>query len=235
MKRLRLSFYLLLTGICLNAFCGSFFLSPALFKQQLSKDKKAILLDIRTPEQFRNAYLPQARNIDWLGNFEDYVQEIDTAKAIYLYGLNDSQCLSAVQLLQYKGFRKVFALKGGLYAWQKSGFPLVRPAKDPHGGISINDYQKLIRSDRLVLIDFNAPWCKPCKILSPILDSVAEAIKPILGLYKFDIDQNRILATYMKVYSLPLIILYKNGKEVWRKEELISKETLISVISQYRN
>ena len=76
-----------------------------------------------------------------------------------------------------------------------------------------------------VLVDFNASWCGPCRMLKPIIDSVSEEKKD----YKFvsvNIDNNEELAEEYGILSIPCLIIIKDGKEVNRSVGLLPKEEL---------
>lgn len=63
-----------------------------------------------------------------------------------------------------------------------------------------------------VLVDFWASWCGPCRIMSPIVDEVAEDMKNDLDVYKCNVEENQDLAVQYQVMSIPTLILFKNGK-----------------------
>ena len=74
-------------------------------------------------------------------------------------------------------------------------------------------YKKLISENKLVLVDFWASWCSPCKILTPILESISENYKE-LKVIKHNIDENPNVATSEAIRSIPTLYLYKNGVKV---------------------
>ena len=95
---------------------------------------------------------------------------------------------------------------------------------------SFND---LIQSNRMVLVDFSAEWCGPCKALAPILKDVKDAIGDRLKIVKIDVDKNQSLASKHQVMGVPTMILYKNGEQVWRQSGRIPKPELLAVINQF--
>ncbi|WP_201456570.1 thioredoxin [Chlamydia sp. 17-3921] len=84
----------------------------------------------------------------------------------------------------------------------------------------------------LVLIDFFAEWCGPCRMLTPILESLASEL-PHVTIGKVNIDDNSGPAEKYEVSSIPTLILFKDGKEVARTVGLKDKETLIELINKH--
>ena len=81
------------------------------------------------------------------------------------------------------------------------------------------------------IVDFYATWCGPCKMLSPVFESVSEEIKDTKFI-KVDVDKFEELCRNYKVMSVPTLILFENGKEVKRKIGFIPKEQLIKFINE---
>lgn len=97
--------------------------------------------------------------------------------------------------------------------------------------ISENDFdEKVMKSEKPVLVDFYADWCGPCKILGPILEDVAEEIGDDAVIAKLDIDQNQSKAREYGVMSIPTLILFKNGEMQEKIIGLRAKEDILNII-----
>jgi thioredoxin 1 len=91
-------------------------------------------------------------------------------------------------------------------------------------------FQELIQSEKPVLVDFFATWCGPCQQLAPILKEVKDELGNNVSILKIDVDKNQQLAAQYQVRGVPTMLLFKNGKQVWRQSGLVYKNDLINVI-----
>jgi len=81
------------------------------------------------------------------------------------------------------------------------------------------------------LIDFNAEWCGPCKMMSPILKEVKDNLKDRISIIKIDVDKNQALAAKYQVRGVPTLMIFKNGKQVWRQSGVLQKDEIINIIT----
>ncbi|XOV93021.1 MAG: thioredoxin [Bacteroidota bacterium] len=95
------------------------------------------------------------------------------------------------------------------------------------------NFKQLISGNKPVLVDFYADWCGPCKMQTPILKDVSDAIKGKARIIKIDVDRNRAIASQYKVQSIPTLILFKGGQPVWRQAGVANKKQLIDLVGQH--
>lgn len=91
-------------------------------------------------------------------------------------------------------------------------------------------FEAIIDSETPVLIDFFANWCGPCKVLGPILEEVKTELGDAIKIVKIDVDKNQPIAAKYQVRGVPTMLLFKNGKQVWRQSGVLQKADIISVI-----
>jgi thioredoxin 1 len=97
----------------------------------------------------------------------------------------------------------------------------------------MSKFAELLKSPEPVLVDFSAEWCGPCKQLKPILEQLKAKIGNSAKIIKIDVDKNRTLADKFQIRSVPTMILFKDGKSVWRQSGVIPATTLEGIIKQY--
>ncbi|PID68644.1 MAG: thioredoxin [Flavobacteriales bacterium] len=91
-------------------------------------------------------------------------------------------------------------------------------------------FKKIITSNKLVLVDFKADWCGPCKMMTPILKQLKQEVKDTVKIVKIDVDKNPQVATQYKVQGVPTLILFKDGKQVWRQSGVLQAHELKAII-----
>ena len=94
-------------------------------------------------------------------------------------------------------------------------------------------FSEMIQSEKPVLIDFFAEWCGPCKTMKPILQEVKSKVGDQVTIYKIDIDKNPGLAQTYHIQGVPTLVVFKQGKEVWRTSGVIPSFKLVPVLEGF--
>ena len=222
MKCFLSAFLFMITACSLNGQQANA-INPDAFLKAMSAGKIQVL-DVRTADEYKSGHINNALQANWLdkNEFNDRTSHLDKNKTVYIYCLSGGRSGAAAEVLRTKGYN-VINLEGGINAWKRESKPLV--GVDPNAKqTSMASYEGQVRSTNIVLVDFGAVWCPPCKKMEPVLDAFMKQNNKKLTLVKMDGGIETALMKSLKVEALPTFILYKNGKEVKRKQGLVTQE-----------
>ncbi len=94
------------------------------FSEKTKADSSAIIIDVRTPDEFSQGHLVNAKNIDWNGaDFEKQIETLDPSKPMYVYCASGKRSAAAAQKMRSKGFKQVYELQGGIAKWREAKLP----------------------------------------------------------------------------------------------------------------
>ena len=94
-------------------------------------------------------------------------------------------------------------------------------------------FAETIQSDKPVVVDFFAEWCGPCKMMAPILKEVNDSVGETATIITLDVDKNPATASQYQIQGVPTLIIVKQGKPVWRKSGVVSKNELLSILKNF--
>jgi thioredoxin len=199
-------------------------IAPKDFAEKIKTTENPQILDVRTPEEFESEHIDNATNVNWNGdNFAEKVASYDKTKPVFVYCLSGGRSKKAAAKLNELGFTNVYELEGGIMKWNAEG--LSKPST-AQVGMTMNDFNDLINSDKKVLVDFYAEWCGPCKQMEPYLLKMQKEMADKLVIIRIDVDKNKTLATQMKIDQLPTMVLYENKAVQKKLIGFISEEDL---------
>ncbi|MGB5363709.1 MAG: thioredoxin [Aureibaculum sp.] len=92
-------------------------------------------------------------------------------------------------------------------------------------------FRDIIGTNKLVLVDFSAEWCGPCKMMSPILKELKQQLKDSIKIVKIDVDKNQTLAAKYQVRGVPTLMIFKDSKQVWKQSGVIQTNELVQIIN----
>ena len=95
---------------------------------------------------------------------------------------------------------------------------------------SANFQEKVIKGDKVTLVDFFAPWCGPCQMMGPVIDELAKDMEGKADIYKVNVDENGDLANQFQVMSIPTLVIFKEGKPVNQLVGFQSKDQIAKAL-----
>ena len=196
------------------------------FEKEITAKENIQILDVRTPGEFFSGHIKNALQADWNDKteFERRLAFIDKIKPVYVYCLAGGRSAAAADKMRKAGYKNVFELKGGTNAWRAANKPLEGASTEKQ--MSIDDLNATIKGSKIVLVDFGAGWCPPCKQMEPVLKSLTENNKGKFTLLKVDGGRDQDILQAYKVTALPVFIVFKDGKQVWRKDGIATEKEI---------
>ena len=196
--------------------------------------ENVLILDVRTPEETELGIIEGATLINlYEDGFEEKIQLMEKSKPILVYCASGGRSGQAATILAEQGFLEVYNLEGGMYAWQNAGFPVSKALNDLGSSeITRNELLTIIQEHDVVLIDFYAPWCAPCKAMAPVIDDIEKSYANSIRIERVDVAANPSLGKAFDVASIPVFAIYHMGKEVWRNNGLTEKSILVDEIQK---
>ena len=187
------------------------------------------VLDVRTATEFSRGHIKNALQANWndLKEFESRTQDLDKKTTVYVYCQVGGRSAAAQSYLIEKGF-KVVNLEGGLSNWKMNNLPVEGNANVQQ--MMVSDYDKVLASNNLVLVDIGASWCPPCRKMQPTLDQIKKTQGAKLYFLAVDGGVDMDVMKHVNFETLPTYIIYKNGKEVWRKSGIVEEAEFTKVL-----
>jgi hypothetical protein len=193
--------------------------------------KNIQILDVRTAAEFNAGHIKHALQANWLDQkeFMDRTQHLDKNLPVYVYCQAGGRSASAQAALETQGY-KVINLEGGMSNWKMNGFPVEGAGNKVQ--MRVEDFDKTIKANKWVLVDIGADWCPPCRKMLPVLETLKQ--KPASPFYFLAVDGGEDIEVMksLKSEGLPTFILFKNGKETWRHQGLVTVEEFNTALSK---
>jgi thioredoxin len=194
------------------------------FAEKIKTTPQAAIIDVRSPEEFAGQHIDNAINIDWNGdNFDKKIEKYDKSKPIFVYCMSGGRSKKAAEKLSELGFTKIYELQGGIMKWNAAGLSV---PSDKIIGMCSQEYNELLNTDKIVLIDFYAEWCAPCKKMTPFLIKMQKEMADKVTIVRLNADENKTLISQLKIDELPTLFIYKDNKILWKHSGFISEEDL---------
>jgi rhodanese-related sulfurtransferase len=199
------------------------------FKAAIEKPGVQVL-DVRTAGEYQAGHIQNALQANWndAKEFQDRTQHLDKTKTVYVYCQAGGRSAAAQSYLIEKGYN-VVNLEGGMSNWKMNQLPVEGNANPVQ--MRIADFDKVIAENKLVLVDIGATWCPPCRKMQPTIDQIKKEQGAALYFLAVDGGVDMEVMKHVQFESLPTFIIYKNGKEVWRKQGIVAGEEFQKVLA----
>lgn len=203
-------------------------LSPTEFSSKMNSLKDAPVIDVRTPEEFAGGHIANAKNFNWNGNdFDAEIKTLDKSTPVFVYCQSGGRSSDAADHMREAGFKEVYELAGGMMKWRANDLPVATGSRVATAGMSREQFDKILDSEKLILVDFYAEWCAPCKKMKPYLEEIDVELKDKVKVIRIDVDENQALSKELRIEVLPTLQLYKNKAMIWMNEGYIGKEQVL--------
>ncbi len=198
------------------------------FSKKITELPGAPIIDVRTPGEFSQGHLKNALNYDISsGEFENKIASLDKLKPVLVYCLSGSRSSYAVRFMKSNGFKEVYELYGGMMKWRAANLPETTDRTVASTGMSKQQFDNLLVTDKLVLIDYYADWCAPCKKMKPYLDEISKDMADKVVVIRINADESAALCKELKIDAIPVLQIYRNKMLIWANTGFIEKEAVI--------
>ena len=206
------------------------------FSEIISNDKSVIIIDVRTPDEFNKGHLKNSLNVNWFDeNFDENLNIFSKDLPVMVYCLSGGRSSKANERIKSLGFKNVYELDGGILEWRKNKLPEATLNNNFKNSLTVEDFNNFIETDKIVLVDYYANWCAPCKIMEPYLDEISNEYSNSLELVRINYDKNLPLVRSLEVYGLPVLQIFKDKKLLWSHVGFIEKSLVVDEIKKYIN
>lgn len=189
----------------------------------------AQILDVRTAVEYQGGHLKNALQANWndKAEFESRTAHLDKTATVYVYCQAGGRSAAAATYLAEKGF-KVVNLEGGMSNWKMNNLEVEGSANNTQ--MLVTDFDKVIAENKLVLVDIGANWCPPCRKMSPVIEAIKKQFGNKLYFLAVDGGIDMDVMKHVQFESLPTFIIYKEGKEVWRKTGIVEEGEFVKAL-----
>ncbi|REH00486.1 thioredoxin domain-containing protein [Flavobacterium aquicola] len=208
-------FLITIAGLAQNKSSNT--VSLDVYYAKIQSEKNPQIIDARGPEEFALNHINGAVNFNL--ESKDYAQRIaalDKSRPVFTYSIGAGRSVWLADDLLKKGFKEAYSLEGGIANWIGNGKPFYANSKSK---LTVAEYNKIIADNKTVLVDIGSRYCAGCKIVKPVLETIRAEYGTNLKIVEIDLEDNpQVIADLKTVKVFPTLILYQNGKIVFKKD-----------------
>lgn len=198
------------------------------FYSKIKSEKNPQIIDARGPEEFVLNHINGAVNFNLESkDYDQQIAKLDKTKPVFTYSIGAGRSVWLANDLLKKGFKEAYSLEGGIANWIGNGKPFYANSKSK---LTLAEYKKIIAENKDVLVDIGSKYCAPCKKVKPILETIKAQYGEHLKIVEIELeDSPQVIADLKTVKVFPTLILYKDGKIVFKKEGLTDLKNDVDV------
>ncbi len=213
------------------------------FNEKMSNFENVQIVDVRTADEFNSGHIENAINLDVNSVvFENSLSQIYKEIPTFVYCKSGTRSQKAIEIMKKEGFKEIYKLEGGIEAWKNKQLPMTNPVVIEPKKFDPNEFdpkdnstfKEAIKGNKLVMVDFNAVWCGPCKMMKPYVEKFQDTKRDEVLVYTIDTDVYPELSSEYGISALPTIVFLKNGKELHRNVGYMPENELVDKINQYK-
>ncbi len=201
--------------------------------KELIEGGQGILLDVRTVMEYNNYHIENTRILNFYDpSFREKILEYSKDTAIYIYCNVGNRSAVAAQFLMNNGYDMVYNLQRGILEWHQAGYPLVanpQAQQQAENAMSPEQFTQIVNTEDLVFFDFYAPWCAPCRMMMPMIDSLTQEYLGKVNIIKINTDASRSIMQQLSIRSIPFLVLFRKQEAVFMHTGMITREELEKV------
>ena len=189
-----------------------------------------------TEQEVKTWYAPLAQKMlmEFSAKEERYFQHFKGGKYKFIHSAFDSETQERMVVLSGSLWRPSLLGKTGRYVLRESNkgrqnFQSFHRDRQ----IIMETFNNVINSGQLVLVDFFATWCQPCKAMHPILEQVKSVLGDRIRIIKVDVDKYGVTASQYRIQSVPTLMLFRNGEVLWRTSGVVDKAELLATLDPF--
>ncbi|UWY27903.1 thioredoxin domain-containing protein [Flavobacterium sp. TR2] len=203
------------------------------FYSKIKSQKNPQIVDARTPEEFALNHIEGAVNFNLQSeNYAQSVAKLDKSKPVFIYSIGAGRSVALEKELLKNGFSEAYSLEGGIANWIGNGKPFYSNLKSK---LSLAEFNTIIAENKTVLVDIGSKYCGACKKVKPLLETIRSEYGSNLKIVEIELeDSPQVIADLKTVKVFPTLILYQNGKIVFKKEGIndLKNEVDVALVSK---
>ncbi|MEA2043542.1 MAG: thioredoxin domain-containing protein [Bacteroidota bacterium] len=200
-------------------------------------DRPGILLDVRTKSEFEAEHIKNADQLNYYAfDFKRNLLLLPKDENIYLYCNTGYRSQKAGEFLVSRGYTNVINMQHGIMEWNLNEFKVVKGERSEllkKDKLSIKNFNKLTQSETLILFDFYAPWCAPCRQMMPMIDSLKTEYHGKILIVKVNADASKKLIKNLELIGVPYQALYQNGNLLHAKSGKATREEIVELFQYH--